>query len=65
MLTSLSSYSVKRENVHILDGNARNKVEERAAYERKGKDIGGIHFFHQAPKVFGGLDFQLKCGSYV
>ena len=44
MLTSLSSYSIKRENVHILDGNARNKVEECAAYERKIRDVGGIDF---------------------
>lgn len=36
---------INPENVHILDGNASNLVEECDDFERKIKEVGGIDLF--------------------
>lgn len=40
-----SHIDIKRENVHILNGNAVDPIEECAAYERAIKEVGGIDLF--------------------
>lgn len=40
-----SHIDIKKENVHILNGNAPDPIEECAAYERAIKDAGGIDLF--------------------
>jgi len=40
-----SHIDIKKENVHILNGNAPDLQEECANYEKKIKDIGGIDLF--------------------
>ncbi len=39
------SIDIPKENVNILDGNAKDLVEECARYERKMKELGGIRLF--------------------
>lgn len=40
-----SHIDIKKENVHILNGNAPDPIEECAAYERAIKEAGGIDLF--------------------
>ncbi|APF18096.1 glucosamine-6-phosphate deaminase [Caldithrix abyssi] len=40
-----SHIDIKKENVHILDGNAPDLEKECEAYEEKIKEVGGIHLF--------------------
>jgi glucosamine-6-phosphate deaminase len=40
-----SKIDIARENVHILDGNARDLAAECASYEEKMKKLGGIDLF--------------------
>lgn len=40
-----SHIDIKKENVHILNGNAADPIEECAAYERAIKEAGGIDLF--------------------
>lgn len=44
---------INPENVHILDGNASNLVQECDDFEKKIKDAGGIELF------IGGMDMTL------
>lgn len=46
MWNNFFSYiDIKKENVHILNGNAPDPIEECAAYERAIKEAGGIDLF--------------------
>lgn len=40
-----SQINIKRENVNILNGNAKNLVAECEAYEAKIASVGGVHLF--------------------
>jgi len=40
-----SHINIKKENIHILNGNAKNLEEECANYEKAIKDAGGIDLF--------------------
>ena len=40
-----SQINIKKENIHILNGNAKNLEEECANYEKAIKDAGGIDLF--------------------
>lgn len=49
---------IKRENVHILNGNAPDLEKECEAYEQAIKAIGGVHFFLGGIGVDGHLAFN-------
>ncbi len=53
-----SHVDIKKENVNILNGNARNLVEECASYEQKITEAGGIQLFLGGIGVDGHIAFN-------
>ena len=53
-----SHVDIKKENVHILNGNAKNLVEECASYEQKITEAGGIQLFLGGIGVDGHIAFN-------
>lgn len=49
---------IKKENIHILDGNKKNPEEECLRYEEKIREIGGIRLFLGGIGVDGHLAFN-------
>lgn len=56
---------IKKENVHILNGMAKNPVAECAAYEKAIKEAGGINLFLGGVGVDGHIAFNEPGSSLV
>jgi len=54
---------IKRENVHILDGNSANPNRECAEYEKKIKSFGGIELFMGGMGADGHIAFNVPGSS--
>ena len=57
--------NIKKENVHILDGMAKDLEAECASYEKKIKDFGGIDLFLGGVGVDGHIAFNEPGSSLV
>ncbi len=57
--------NIKKENVHILNGMARDLQGECDAYEKRIKDLGGIHLFLGGVGVDGHIAFNEPGSSLV
>lgn len=56
---------IKKENVHMLDGNAEDAEVECEAYEEKIKNVGGIHMFLGGIGPDGHIAFNEPASSFA